>query len=144
MAPSSNSQQQQTAPAPQNQNATQPPVAAPKPWPPTATSTAAEELARAIQDPSGGNAANRLVNIIVEQTEVKRGDSVQVSWTSIGMSTDKPCELRAGSNVIARMNRGTATFGTSATTRVGSLVFYLSCTTASGATFQRTAAVMVR
>src|SRR3990167_1165025 len=144
VAPSSNSQQQQTAPAPQNQNATQSPVAAPKPWPPTATSTAAEELARAIQDPSGGNAANRLVNIIVEQTEVKRGDSVQVSWTSIGMRSEEPCELRAGSNVIARMNRGTATFGTSATTRVGSLVFYLSCTTASGATFQRTAAVMVR
>ena len=144
--PAAYSQPQQTAPAPQNQNATQPPVAAPQPQPrpATATSSAAEELVRAIQDPSGGNAANRLVNIIVEQTEVRRGDSVQVSWTSIGMSTEKPCELRAGSNVIARMNRGTATFGTSATTRVGSLVFYLSCTTASGATFQRTAAVMVR
>lgn len=142
--PASYSQPQQTTPASQNQNVAQPPVVASQPQPLTPTSTVAQDLARAIQDPSTVNAANRLVNIVVEQTEVRRGDSVQVSWTSIGMSTDKPCELRAGSNVIARMNRGTATVGTSAATRVGSLVFYLRCTTASGATFQRTAAVMVR
>ncbi|MDO8575783.1 MAG: septal ring lytic transglycosylase RlpA family protein, partial [bacterium] len=142
--PASYSQPQQTTPASQNQNVAQPPVVASQPRPLTPTSTVAEDLARAIQDPSAANVSNRLANIVVEQTEVRRGDSVQVSWTSIGMSTDKPCELRAGSNVIARMNRGTATVGTSAATRVGSLVFYLRCTTASGVTFQRTAAVMVR
>ncbi len=146
--PAAYSQPQQTAPASQNQNATQPPAADSQPRPSTPTqtptSTVAEDLARAIQDPSAANTANRLVNIIVEQAEVRRGDSVQVSWTSIGMSTDKPCELRAGTTVIARMNRGTATVGTSAATRVGSLVFYLRCTTASGVTFQRTAATMVR
>ena len=149
LAPSSYSQPAQTTQATQSASSPQPATPAavapqPRPSAPTPTSTAATELERAIQDPSGVNAANRLVNIIVEQAEVRRGDSVQVSWTSIGMSTDKPCELRAGSNVIARMNRGTATVGTSAATSIGSLVFYLRCTTASGVTFQRTAAVMVR
>lgn len=136
------SQAQQTAPT--SDTATQRPAVAPQPRPPIATSTAAEELARAIQDPSAVNAANRLVNIVVEQTEITRGESVQVSWTSIDMSTDKPCELRVGSKIIARKNQGTAIVGTSAATRVGSLVFYLRCTTASGTTFQRTAATMVR
>lgn len=110
----------------------------------SASSSAAEDLARALQDPSLPLGGRLLANIVVQESEVMRGDPVRVSWTSIGMSTDKPCELRTGSNVIARKNQGTAVFQTTATTHVGSLVFYLRCTTASGTTFQRTAAVMVR
>ena len=146
--PTAYSQPQQTAPA--SPSAAQPQAAAQEPRPSTPartqtpTSTVAGELELAIQDPSVVQARRLPVNIVVLPAEVRRGDSVQVSWTSIGMSSEKPCELRTSLNVIARMNSGTVTVGTSAMTPEGSLVFYLRCTTPTGTTFQRTAAVMVR
>ena len=82
--------------------------------------------------------------IVVQESEVARGSPVHVSWTSVGMSTTTPCAVRADSRVVARGNEGTSVVQTSAATRIGSLVFYLACTTPSGATFQRTAATMVR
>ena len=143
VAPASYSQPQQTTPAPQAGTS---PVGTPQPRPSTQapTSTVAEDLARAIQDPASVRVGGLMAYIVVQESEVARGSPVHVSWTSVGMSTTTPCAVRADSRVVARGNEGTSVVQTSAATRIGSLVFYLACTTPSGATFQRTAATMVR
>jgi len=139
--PAAYSQPQQTTPAPQAGTS---PAVTPQPRLPTPTSTVAQELERALQDPASVRTGKLVAHIVVQESEVARGSPVHVSWTSVGMSTTTPCVLRAGSNVVARGNEGTSVVQTSAATRIGSLVFYLACTTPSGATFQRTAATMVR
>ena len=141
VAPTSYSQQQQVTPTLQT---TPPSTVTTQPRTTSPTSTTAQELERALQDPSGVRTGRLMANIVVQEREVTRGNPVLVSWTSIGTSAAKPCVLRAGSTVIAEKNQGSSVVPTTQATRVGSLVFYLSCTTASGATFQRTAAVMVR
>lgn len=140
VAPASYSQPQQTTPISQPT----PGVVGSQPRPSTPTSTVAEDLARAIQDPSAARTGRLMASIIVQESEVRRGNPVQVSWTSVGMSADKPCVVRAGSQIIAEKNQGTSVVPTTQATRIGSLVFYLTCATPSGAAYQRTAAVMVR
>ena len=141
--PAAYSQPQQTTPAPQAGTS---PAVTPQPRPSTQapTSTVAQELERALQDPASVRAGGLMAHIVVQESEVARGSPVHVSWTSVGMSTTTPCAVRADSRVVARGNEGTSVVQTSAATRIGSLVFYLACTTPSGATFQRTAATMVR
>jgi len=139
--PAAYSQPQQTTPAPQAGTS---PAVTPQPRLPTPTSTVAQELERALQDPASVRTGKLVAHIVVQESEVARGSPVHVSWTSVGMSTTTPCAVRADSRVVARGNEGTSVVQTSAATRIGSLVFYLACTTPSGATFQRTAATMVR
>ncbi len=139
--PASYSQPQQTPPTPQR---TVPPAVTSRPQTTSSSSTVAQELERALQNPSDAQAGRLMANIVVQESEVTRGNPVQVSWTSIGTSAATPCVLRANSTVIAEGNQGSKVVPTTQATRVGSLVFTLSCTTASGVTFQRTAAVMVR
>ncbi len=110
----------------------------------SSTSGVAKQLQDALQNPDGTSAAQSPANVIAQPKEVTRGNPITVSWTSIGMSSDTPCVLRAGSVVIAEKNQGASVVPTTQATRLGSLVFTLSCTTSSGVTFQRTAATMVR
>ena len=105
----------------------------------------AKQLQNALQDPALAGVAGQFpANVVVQLAEVVRGNPVTVSWTSIGMSTETPCVLRAGTTVIAEKNKGSSVVPTTQATRLGSLIFTLSCTTASGTKYQRTAAVMVR
>lgn len=109
------------------------------------TSSVAQQLEDALKDPSANSSAARSpVTLVAQPKEVRRGNPITVSWTSIGLSADSPCVLRADSTVIAEGNTGTKTVPTTGATRLGSMIFTLKCTTPSGTTFQRTAAVMVR
>ncbi len=108
-------------------------------------SEVAKQLQEALQNPDAKTVvALSPANIVIQQKEVTRGNPISVSWTSVGMSTDIPCVLRANSTRIADGNQGSRVVPTTQATRVGSLIFTLACTTSSGVTFQRTAAVMVR
>lgn len=107
------------------------------------TSSVAQKLQLALQDGTGTTGQSP-ATVIAEPKDVTRGNPITVAWTSVGMSADTPCTLRANSTFIAEGNQGSRVVPTTAATRVGSLIFTLSCTTASGTKYQRTAAVMVR
>ena len=111
----------------------------------TGTSSVAQQLEDALKDPSAKSGGTQSpATLVAQPKEVKRGNPISVSWTSVGLSTDSPCVLRADSTVVAEGNQGTKIVQTTGATRLGSMIFTLACTTASGTTFQRTAAVMVR
>ncbi len=111
----------------------------------TGSSTVAQQLQQALQNPNGTGALSQSpANVVAQPKEVQRGNPVTVSWTSIGMSPDTPCVLRANSTLIAEGNQGSKVVPTTEATRTGSLVFTLTCTTVSGTTIQRTAATFVR
>ncbi|MSU73729.1 hypothetical protein EXS56_01160 [Candidatus Kaiserbacteria bacterium] len=108
-------------------------------------SAVAKQLQDALQNPDATSVVRQSpATVVAQPKEVTRGNPITVSWTSIGMSTDSPCVLRANSTFIAEGNQGAKVVPTTQATRVGSLIFTLSCTTAAGVTFQRTTAVMVR
>lgn len=104
----------------------------------------AKQLQDALKDPNAKSTTASPANIVIQQKEVTRGNPIMVSWTSVGMSADTPCVLRANSTAIAEGNQGSKTVPTTQATQLGSLIFTLACTTQSGTAFQRTAAVMVR
>ena len=110
-----------------------------------ATSSVAQQLEDALKDPSAkSGSAQSPATLVAQPKEVRRGNPITVSWTSVGLRTDSPCVLRADSTVVAEGNQGTKIVQTTGATRLGSMIFTLACTTASGTKFQRTAAVMVR
>jgi hypothetical protein len=86
--------------------------------------------------------------IIVQPGSIVRGASLVVSWSSTGMSTANPCKVyvrSGGTNVeLARDNEGSRTIPTKATSAVGKWNFELSCVSAGGTTFEKSASAEIR
>lgn len=87
--------------------------------------------------------------IIAQPKEVRRGDPMVVSWTSVGMSTASPCvvfmEKATGSAQIARENEGTRRITTDATTALGTWNFRLQCTSPTSTTkTEQTASIILK
>jgi hypothetical protein len=87
--------------------------------------------------------------IIAQPKEVRRGDPMVVSWTSVGMSAASPCvvfmEKATGSAQIARGNEGTRRITTDATTALGTWNFRLQCTSPTSTTkTEQTASIILK
>ncbi len=86
-----------------------------------------------------------LAFILVQPSIVSAGRSVVVSWTSVGMSTQSPCQLTGSTSTLAQANEGSMPIIVPATAQSGQqLPFSLSCTTQSGNSFNTSAAATVR
>jgi hypothetical protein len=83
-------------------------------------------------NPSGGAVTPQSAALIIAQPSiVALGNPILVSWSSVGMTTQPPCQVSQGSSVIAQGNASSTlvqTRGLSA----GTLTFTLSCTTLGG------------
>ena len=112
---------------------------------PTSTnSNVANELEQALYGGTTSSGVGVPASITSQPKTVSKGNPITVSWTSLGMQVDPPCRVFMGNTEIARRNSGSIVVPTSDATRTGSLVFSLSCTTASGANLQRTTATFVQ
>ena len=82
--------------------------------------------------------------IIAQPPVVARGNPIIVSWTSVGMKTDAPCVVRAGSLELAKKNEGTKIVSTNLTNALGPMTFTLSCTSQSGQNVERSTSATIR
>lgn len=109
---------------------------------PNQSSSVAEQLQQALGNATS-TASSAIAIVVAQPKEVARGNPISVAWSSVGMSTETPCVLRAGGVEIAQKNQGSSIVPTSQATRLGSLIFTLECTSSSGAAIRRTAATFV-
>ena len=84
-----------------------------------------------------------VATIIAQPRSVFRGDIVTVSWSSVGMRTDVPCQIFAGTSFIAQGNEGTRTFETKPVTDK-TVTFTIKCASIGGQIIQQTASVDIR
>ncbi|MDP3645557.1 MAG: hypothetical protein Q8R25_00510 [bacterium] len=81
-------------------------------------------------------------SIIAQPKSVKRGAFVVVSWTSVGMSIDTPCQIFASSTMpIAQGNEGTQIITTDASSTATTMTFTQQCQSQTGTDVQKTASV---
>jgi hypothetical protein len=111
-------------------------------------SQVAQNSTQAIQQSFGtGSTSTAAVNpaalLIVQPSSISRGGSLLLAWSSVGMSTQNPCQVLQGGAVIALSNAGSKAIPTSSAS-LGALAFTLSCTTASGQSFMQSASATVQ
>ena len=81
--------------------------------------------------------------LFVQPRIVVRGNSIVLSWSSVGMKTDAPCTVSNKTSVLAQKNEGSKIIPTDASTPRGPMTFTLSCAAHSGAMIRQTAFVTV-
>lgn len=88
-----------------------------------------------------------VASIIVQPREVLRGNTLVVSWSSVGMSGSSPCVVSKESAgvlaEVARGNEGSRTLATSAS-EAGTLRFTLRCTASSGERVEHETSALVK
>jgi len=114
----------------------------------------ANTLLRALQPPGTkeqeiSGSVQAVATLIVQPSEIMRGKSLVVSWSTVGMSTAAPCnvilQVGASTSVIARGNEGSQDIKTTADTELGVWHFTLQCTAQTdGRHIQQTASASVR
>ena len=83
--------------------------------------------------------------IIAQPASVAKGASVQVSWSSVGMRPDQPCQVFANEVFLFAVgNEGTKFASTTTATSGQHWTFTLKCTAFSGAAIQQAAIVDIR
>lgn len=80
--------------------------------------------------------------IIAQPARVKRGNPVLVSWSSVGMNAQAPCQVSENGQLLAQANAGSKIIQTKSI-QTGTLSFTLSCTTQAGAQMQQSISVSV-
>jgi hypothetical protein len=109
----------------------------------TSTSTASSQIFY-----SSGIATGPLppvATLIVQPHSVVRGNTIVVSWSSIGMKSDAPCRVLIGDVfLLAQGNEGTRRIPTDQSTPTSTMKFSLECTKASGESLEQRAFVMVQ
>ena len=92
---------------------------------------------------SPGQTGAAVAQIIAQPKTVRRGTSVTVAWSSVGMSNASPCHVyENNSTQVANTNEGSRLVTTSTT---GTLTFSLICTAqGTSATVQNTYSVVVQ
>jgi len=121
--------------------------------PPSTANLPTSLTALPVQNPTGqGAGTNTIPNtgapqsqalIIAQPQSIARGTPLIVSWSSVGMSADSPCQVAEGSIVIGKGNSSSITVATNALP-VGAVTFKLSCLTRSGNVFQQSVSVTIR
>lgn len=92
----------------------------------------------------GGGSTGPAASILLAQPRVVDvGDTVLVSWASVGMRTDTLCKVSTGLESIGESNEGTQKFVVPGGT-FGTITFRLSCTPGQGLPHEKTATVTVR
>lgn len=91
---------------------------------------------------TGTSPANPQALLIAQPASVKRGNPVLLSWSSVGMSSQTPCQISENGQSLAQKNTGSYVVQT-ASLPIGTLGFVLSCTTAAGLQVQQSAFVSV-
>jgi hypothetical protein len=125
-------------------------VAQPVPVAPAAQQTLpTPQIRPSIPTPGTGTSpavatSTAVASLVAQPKEAKRGTPVAVSWSSIGMSTEMPCQLFVGTSFLAQGNEGTRTFETKAVTASTSVKFTLQCFSKAGAKIQQETAVLVK
>jgi len=80
--------------------------------------------------------------LMVQPQQVSLGNPVVVSWSSVGMSTQTPCQISGNGQSFAQTNTGSQIIPT-ASLAPGTFTFTLSCTAQGGAQVQQSASVTV-
>lgn len=88
-------------------------------------------------------AVQPVATIIAQPMSVVRGNPITVSWSSVGMSLNFPCEVRAGPTVVGQGNGGSKIVPTGPATPLGTMTFTLTCTAQSGREVQQSASATV-
>lgn len=83
------------------------------------------------------------VSLLVQPAVASIGTPILVAWSSVGMSAQQPCTMQEGGNALAMKNSGSTVFPTKGLAS-GTLVFTLSCTSASGSATSRSAMSTIR
>lgn len=81
--------------------------------------------------------------IIVQPNPVTGGRPASLSWTSVGMSKARLCQVTESGKFVAQGNEGTLQVITQQTSSQVTLTFLMQCTTLGGTVIQRTASVNV-
>ena len=141
---------QSAASYPQQPNVAQTPVSqqlsATSPYSVVSSNTTANSLQQALQQP--GTTVQKIVPgapsvgiLFAQSRTVPRSGSIALSWTTLNMKQGS-CTLSLNGQKVAQGEEGTKSLaGSSVPT--GSLLFVLSCTTASGSAFTTTETVVV-
>lgn len=85
-----------------------------------------------------------VATLIAQPKNPIKGDPITVSWASVGMRTDTPCQVSAGGSFFAQGNSGTRTFQTKSLTASTTVTFALKCTGLSGQLVEQQTSVLVR
>lgn len=85
--------------------------------------------------------------LIAQPSQVARGGTITVSWSSVGMSASAPCQIRlevgTSTSAFAGGNEGSKQFGTNASTTPGTQKFILQCTAQTGEAVEQSATVTI-
>jgi hypothetical protein len=106
------------------------------------SNTTTNPLQPTTQSPAGGTGTNAGVVfppaaiVITQESVVKMGGIVRISWTSVGMSTTNPCKVSRGGVEIKSANQGTMEY-TVTDTSAGTAEFNLQCASVSGESVSR-------
>ena len=85
-----------------------------------------------------------VATLIVQSPSVRRGNSILVAWSTLGMRTDSVCKLTFAGSEVAQGNGGSrpVTIPLSAQTGVGEIA--LSCTPITGAAIEKRASFTIQ
>ena len=131
----------------------QPTTALPQPQVSSTLTPESQRLEDALRKPGSSSPPSATpiepsARIMVQPKEVRRGDPLVVSWSTLGMSEQNPCivsvRILQTNAVLARLNEGSRKIRTSATSTPGTWNFALQCVSASGATIERSDSALVR
>ena len=81
--------------------------------------------------------------LLVQPKTIRKGGTASVSWSSVGMSGDLPCQLFSGTSFIAQGNGGSRNFDTAAISASSTVTFTLQCFSLSNTRVQKTATLLV-
>lgn len=85
--------------------------------------------------------------LIAQPSQVARGGTVTVSWSSVGMSASSPCQIRlefgTSTSAFAGGNEGSKQLSMNASTTPGTQKFILQCTAQAGEAVEQSATVTI-
>ena len=100
------------------------------------------------QTPQTLQPVEAVATIIAQPSEITKGKSIIVSWSTVGMSTNVPCTVMlstgTSTSVVGQGNEGTRSIETSTTSASGAWDFVLKCTAANGGVVERSTSVPVQ
>jgi len=85
-----------------------------------------------------------VATIIAQPREVIKGDNVAVSWSTIGMSTERPCQVFSDNSFLAQGNEGTRSFPTQPINSGTTVTFKLKCFTLAGQAIEQGASIRIK
>lgn len=121
---------------------------------PAAQSVSAQQVpvSTVISQPQGSLAippqVQPVASLLAQKKEVARGETIVISWSSVGMRVGEPCRLtqKAGTEtaLIASANEGSKRISTETAQSGSDWEFTLQCTAISGTTITQAASVRIQ